>query len=271
MTQTDYYRMLGVSPQASAKEIKKAFRDLALKYHPDRHPGDEAMADRMKAVNEAYAVLSNARRRAEYDTLRGKFGEGAYDRFRSSHSERDIFQGTDVDHVFEELARAFGLRGVDELFRDVYGQRYQTFEFRRPGVFGRGFIFMGGTGGRRRSQGTARTAVGGGGMGRLARRVMAKVAGVIPPARGRDLQDTIRLPEDLARTGGPWAYAHKQRGKRLVVSIPAGVRDGQKIRLAGMGAQGRGGGPAGDLYLKVSVRRKLLSRVKRLFGGRSSD
>lgn len=271
MTQTDYYRVLGVSPQASAKEIKKAFRELALKYHPDRHPGDEAVADRMKAINEAYAVLSNPRRRVEYDRLRGKFGEGAYDRFRDSHSERDIFQGSDIDHVFEELARAFGLRGVDELFRDVYGQRYQTFEFRRPGMFGRGFIFVGGTGGRRRRQGPAHEAVGGGGMGRLARRIMGKVAGVIPPARGRDLQDTIRLPEELARTGGPWAYMHKRRDKRLVVRIPAGVRDGQKIRLAGMGAAGRGGGPSGDLYLKVSVRWTLRSRVRRLFGGRSSD
>lgn len=268
MTQADYYQVLGVSSRASQKEIKKAFRDLALKYHPDRNPDDAAVAERMKRINEAYAVLSHSQRKAEYDTLRQQFGERAHSHFRNSHSEQDIFQGSDIDHIFEELARSFGLRGVDELFRDVYGSRYQSFEFRRPGMFGRGFVFVGGMGGRRCRQRGKRRGVGRGGMGRLAQHLMGKVAGVIPPARGRDLHDTIRLPEDQARRGGPWAYAHKRRGKRLVVRIPPGVRDGQKIRLAGMGAEGRGGGPSGDLFLKVSIRRTLLSRAKKLLGGR---
>jgi DnaJ-class molecular chaperone len=261
MNQIDYYQVLGVSPQASPKEIKEAFRQLALKYHPDRNPGDGA--ERMKTINEAYAVLSNSRRRAEYDTLRQQFGDTAHTHFRTSHSDQDIFRGSDIDQIFEELARAFGLRGVDEIFKDVYGPHYRRFEFRRPGMFGRGFVFTGGFGGKRpqgvngsRSQRT---------LGQFARLLKTGFGGTTAPKRGRDSTDTIRLSEEQAARGGPWAYTHQKLGKKLVVKIPPGVRDGQRIRLSGMGMPGSGGGPAGDLYLKVVIHRGLWERIKGLF------
>ena len=269
MSQTDYYKILGVAENASQKQIKEAFRRLALEYHPDRNRDDAASTERMKAVNEAYAVLSNLKRRSEYDTLRQQFGETAYTHFRSSHSEQDIFRGSDINHIFEELARSFGLRGVDEIFKDFYGPGYRSFEFRRPGMFGRGFVFVSGFGGPRR-QTHGDPALQSGTFGRLSRQLRSKIASLAPTARGRDIFDTVHLTPELARQGGPWAYKHKQRNKKLVVKIPAGVREGQQIRLAGMGMAGRGGGPPGDLLLKVAIRRSLLKRVKELFGGRKS-
>ncbi|MDD2603908.1 MAG: DnaJ domain-containing protein [Desulfobacterales bacterium] len=260
MNQVDYYQVLGVSPQASQKEIKEAFRQLALKYHPDRNP--ENGAERMKTINEAYAVLSNTQRRAEYDTLRQQFGQTAHTHFRTSHSDQDIFRGSDIDQIFEELARSFGLRGVDEIFKDVYGPHYRQFEFRRPGMFGRGFVYVGGFGGKRQK------AMGGGRpqrpLGHFSRLLQAGL-GRAAAKRGRDLTDTIRLSADQARHGGPWAYTHQKLGKKLVVRIPPGVRPGQRIRLAGMGLPGRGDGPAGDLYLKVTIRRRLWERIREFF------
>lgn len=260
MNQIDYYQVLGVSPQASPKEIKEAFRQLALKYHPDRNP--ENGAERMKMINEAYAVLSNPRRRAEYDTLRQQFGSTAHTHFRTSHSDQDIFRGSDIAQIFEELARSFGLRGVDEIFKDVYGPHYRQFEFRRPGMFARGFVYVGGLGGRRRPD------IGSGppqrSLGHFSRLLQAGLGRAVAK-RGRDLTDTIHLTAEQARRGGPWAYTHQKLGKKLVVKIPPGVRSGQRIRLAGMGLPGRGGGPAGDLYLKVAIRRGLWERIKGLF------
>jgi DnaJ-class molecular chaperone len=261
MSQIDYYQVIGVSPQASQKEIKEAFRQLALKYHPDRNPADGA--ERMKAVNEAYAVLSNPQRRAEYDTLRQQFGDTAHTHFRSSHSDQDIFRGSDIDQIFEELARSFGLRGVDEIFRDVYGPHHRHFEFRRPGMFARGFVFVGGRGGRGRQSIDARR--GQRALGHFSRLLQAGL-GRAAAKPGRDLTDTIRLSPEQARQGGPWAYTHQKRGKKLVVKIPPGVGNGQRIRLAGMGLPGRAGGPAGDLYLKVAIRRSLWQRIKGLLG-----
>ncbi len=272
MAQTDYYQVLGVAPEASQKQIKEAFRQLALKYHPDRNPGDGA--ERMKDINEAYAVLSDAKRRAEYDTLRRQFGETAHTQFRSSHSDQDIFRGSDIDQIFEEIARSFGLRGVDEIFRDVYGQNYRQFEFRRPGLFGRGFVFIGGFGGPGRGRGCRRHGLGARGhhpaLGRFGQFLQGAIGREVRPRPGRDITDTIRLTAEQARQGGPWAYSHRTLGKKLVVKIPPGVREGQRIRLAGMGSPGQGGGAPGDLYLHVVVRRGLLERIKGLLApGRS--
>ncbi len=144
-TKKDYYEMLGVPRDASEEQIKKAFRKLAFQYHPDhnREPGAE---DKFKEINEAYATLSDARKRREYDALREQYGPSAYDRFRQTHSPEDIFRGSDIDQVLGEFARMFGFRSSEEIFRDFYGSGYQTFEFRKPGLFARGFVFFGPSG-----------------------------------------------------------------------------------------------------------------------------
>ena len=136
-----YYQQLDVPPEASARQIKEAYRRLAFEFHPDRNADDSGAAEKMKAINEAYAVLSNPEKRRQYDAMYQRYGEGANERFRQSFSEQDIFNGSDIQHIFEEMARSFGLRGFDEIFKDFYGQGYRSFEFRRPGVFGKGFIF----------------------------------------------------------------------------------------------------------------------------------
>lgn len=259
MSQQDYYQILGVDRNADAKKIKNAYRELAFKYHPDRNEKNPDSADMMKRVNEAYAVLSNAEKRREYDAMRSRFGDRAYGEFRNAYSERDIFNGSDVHQIFEEMARSFGLRGVDSIFSDFYGPGYQRFEFKGQGLHGKGFIYRGGFG-RRRGKPMA------GGvpptLGRLASRLLEKVTGIGLPHAGDDLHDTIQLAPELARSGGPFAYHHRSQGKKLVVNIPAGTREGQRIRLAQMGKSGKNGGQTGDLYLTVKYRKPLLAKAK---------
>ena len=261
MSQQDYYRILGVDRQADARTIKNAYRELAFKYHPDRNEKDPASADMMKRVNEAYAVLSNPQKRNEYDVMRNRFGENAYGQFRSTYSEQDIFKGSDVHQIFEEMARSFGLRGVDSIFSDFYGSGYKRFEFRQHGLHGKGFIYRGGFG----SRGNKAFNDGlSGSAGRFARYLFQKAAGLSLPQVGADIHDTIYLAPDFAGSGGPFPYLHRQRAKKLVVNIPAGTREGQQIRLSQMGSVGKNGGPAGDLYLKVKLKKPLLTRAKEL-------
>jgi curved DNA-binding protein CbpA len=94
-----------------------------------------------------------------------------------------------------------------------------------------------------------------------------KFTGSRVPENGVSFYDEISLTPEQAVRGGPYAFYHKQKGKKLVVKIPAGVREGQKIRLAGMGQDGRGGGKSGDLYIKVKIKKPLLERVRNFISG----
>lgn len=261
MLNSDYYRVLGVAENASAEQIKEAYRKSAYRHHPDRNPGDPQAAEKMKGINEAYAVLSNPNKRREYDMLRNRFGDNAHSHFRQTYSEQDIFRGSDIHRVFEEMAQAFGVRGVDEVFREFYGQGYRSFEFKQPGFFAKGFVFTGS--GRKNIPRTDRPATGGT-LGKLARLFLKNVSGVEIPVNGADLRDRISISPELAKNGGPYAYFLRQRSKKLVVKIPAGMRQGQQIRLAGMGGSGKAGGQAGDLYLDVRIREPYLERFKKL-------
>ncbi|MDX9788813.1 MAG: DnaJ domain-containing protein [Desulfobacterales bacterium] len=261
----DYYGVLGVSPTATAKEIKDAYRKLAFEFHPDRNEKNPENAEKMKTINEAYAVLSNEQKRNEYDVLRHQFGGSATGRFRKSYSQQDIFQGSDVQQIFEEVAKAFGLRGVDEIFRDFYGPAYRKFTVNRPGVRFSGFMFTGRPGNA--SSNASKSPLIGNVFGKLPRMVIKQLFGVGLPQNGADLSDTIHISGELAGQGGPYAYFHRKLAKKLVVKIPPGTRDGQKIRLSGMGAEGKDGGTSGDLYLKVKVKIPWQQKIKRLLGG----
>ena len=144
MAQQDYYRILGVDQDAEPKLIKDAYRELAFKYHPDRNDKNPDSADMMKSVNEAYAVLSNAEKRHAYDAMRNRFGDNAYGQFRNTYTEQDIFNDSDIHQIFEEMARSFGLRGVDAIFGDFYGAGYKRFTFKQKGLQGNGFIYRSG-------------------------------------------------------------------------------------------------------------------------------
>lgn len=260
----DYYTILGIDPKAGPSQIKAAYRNLAFQYHPDRNRGDAASAEKMKRINEAYAVLSHPNKRQEYDRLRQQYGSSAYHQFRQSYSEQDIFKGSDIHQIFEEMARAFGLRGGEEIFKEFYGPGYRSFEFKRPGFSARGFIFTGRM--NRTGPGRKRVAAGGS-LTRLSKYLLEKIGGVRLPEKGQDRRDTIQIAPEMARNGGPYAYFVKEKSKRLVVKVPAGVRDGQLIRLAGMGSDGKGGASAGDLYLAVRIRKPMLQKIKDYFGG----
>jgi curved DNA-binding protein len=200
MASTDYYKALGVDKKSSPEEIKKAFRKLAVKYHPDRNPNDKAAEDKFKEINEAYAVLSDPKKKQEYDTY-GSSG------FHKQYSQEDIFRGFDFSNVYKDM----GAGGDEDIFSRLFG-----------GGFARG----GGRGGFR----------GG-------------------PQRGGDLEMEVDIGFRDAAQGAEKLIAFRRNGQReeLKIRIPAGVDNGSKIRIAGKGGQGEGGGPDGDLFLVIRV------------------
>jgi DnaJ-class molecular chaperone len=250
---SDYYDLLGVEKTASQQEIKNAYRKLAFQYHPDRNKDNPGAAARMKEINESYAVLSDTTKRREYDTLRAHYGSSAHSHFRQNYTEQDIFRGSDIQQIFEELSRAFGFRGFEDIFREAYGRGYQTFQFQRPGAFARGFAF-------RPGQGASGSPLGAG-LGKLIKYALRKKWGIELPERGKDLEDIITLSPDLMQQGGTIAYSCRKNGKTLQVKIPSGLKNGQKIRLKGMGEPGKGGGEPGDLYVQVHSRNLWWQKV----------
>ncbi|MGV8968493.1 MAG: DnaJ C-terminal domain-containing protein [Cellulomonas sp.] len=212
----DFYSVLGVSKTADETEIKKSFRKLARKLHPDHNPGDAKAEAKFKEVGEAYAVLSDPKQRQQYDQLRAMTG-GA--RFNAGS----------------------GRGGSSSGFEDMFG-----------GMFGGG---SGGAGGAR----TRYAPQGGGGgfedlLGGLfggGQGAPGGGAGFRAPRPGVDLSATTTLPFRQAVEGSTVTLGVD--GRNVTARIPAGVRDGQKIRLRGRGRSGEPGGPAGDLVVTVRV------------------
>lgn len=245
----DYYQFLGVSKDATPEQIKDAYRKLAFKYHPDRNKEDPAAAEKMKQINEAYAVLSDQAKRKEYDTYRESYGSFASQKFRESYSDEDIFKGSDINQILEEMSRAFGFRNFDEIFKEFYGSKYQTFVFRSPGFFGRGFISYGGF------------------LNKFIKHRLENAFGIKYAEKGRDFYDFLYLNPKQAQQGGKVEYSLQKWGKsqQIIVKVPPNIKSGQKIRLKGMGGRGKGGGEAGDLYLEVIIRVPLLQKITNLF------
>ncbi|MBI9088762.1 MAG: J domain-containing protein [Desulfobacterium sp.] len=265
MNQDDYYQILGVSPGTGAKEIKLAYRNLALEYHPDRNENNPEAAEKMQQVNEAYAVLSDAGKRREYDGMRQQFGSSAAGKFRQGYSDQDIFKGSDIEQIFEEISRNFGLRGFEDIFKDVGGSGFKSFDVKNSGFSFRGFFFFGGSMG----PDTFRQPLPPGGIFSKLPGMMAKLLlGAQAPGMGGMRLEILTLSETLARDGGPYAYYHKELSKKLVVQIPPGTREGQRIRLAGMGTAPGDGPGRGDLYLQVKIKNTLGEKLKHLIGGK---
>jgi DnaJ-class molecular chaperone len=265
MNQSDFYQILGVDKEASPQKIKEAYRRLAFQYHPDRNKENPLAVEKMKEINEAYAVLSDPKKRGDYDLFHEQYGPYGYDRFKQRYSEQDIFRGSDIHQIFEEMAKAFGFRSFEEVFRESYAQGGYPFEFQRPGVSGRGFIFFGPGFGKIKGQGIpVPSEMFPGFLGKTIRYLLKKTLGMREPQRGRDLRDVIYLNPQQALEGVKGKYLHRKRSKELIVTVPPGMKQGQQIRLKGMGAPGQEGGEPGDLYLKVKIKKPLLEKVRGL-------
>jgi curved DNA-binding protein len=222
----DYYKILEVEKGASQDEIKKAYRKLALKYHPDRNKDDKSAEERFKEVGEAYAVLSDPEKRKQYDTF------GSTD-FRQRYSQEDIFQGSDISDILREM----GLGG--DFFSRFSGGRggggFRTYSFGggRPGAGQAGGPGMGGFD-------------FGQGFGGYGQPGMAK---------GTDLvyELPVSLPEVLSGATKMVSYRRGGKLEKVSVKIPPGMATGQKLRLSGKGEPGPQGAPAGDLFIRVRV------------------
>lgn len=206
MAFVDYYRVLGVEKSASQDDIKKAYRKLARKYHPDLNPNDEDAKKRFQEINEANEVLTDPEKRKKYDQYGEHWKQGeAYEQAQQQERSRSASGGT-TENPFEG-------------FDFDYSGNYDTGEF--SDFFEQMF-------GNRR---------GGGRQTKF---------------RGNDYHSVLELTLQQAYT------THQQtftvNGKNIRITIPAGVEDGQKIKLKGQGGEGINGGPNGDLYIEFSIK-----------------
>jgi curved DNA-binding protein len=218
----DYYQVLGLKKGASEAEMKKAYRKMAMKYHPDRNKGDNKAEARFKEVSEAYAVLSDKEKRKQYDMF------GA-DGFRQRYSQEDIFRGVNFDDVFQ--GTGFGA----DIFSTIFG--------------------AGGPGGRRGGTGAYYTTGGPGGATAFDIRDLfggGRHGGASP--QGGDLSFDLPITVEEAYHGGKKTvrYQTAQGMKEIVVTIPKGVTVGKKLRLPGKGSPGPAGTPPGNLYFTIS-------------------
>ena len=219
----DFYAILGVPADADAKKIKSTYRKLAREWHPDAKPGDAAAEKKFKEIGEAYAVLSDPEQRKQYDAVRAMSRGGA--RFTAGGPG--------------------GAGGAG--FEDVFAQ-----------------MFGGGGGGGAGRGGTRFTTSSGGAQGINLEDLLSgfgqgQYAGGSPfgatrgPRPGRDVEARTTIDFVQAATGDT-VTLQTPEGGRITTRIPAGVKDGQKIRLRGKGMTGDPGAPAGDLMLVVTVR-----------------
>lgn len=277
MAATDYYKALEVEKNASPDDIKKAFRKLAVKYHPDRNPNDKTAEDKFKVINEAYAVLSDPKKKEQYDT----FGSSG---FHQQYSQEDIFRGFDFGNAYKDM----GGSGAEDIFSRLFGG-----SFGRAG--GRGGFRSGPQRGgdlemeteisfRDAAQGAEKVVA----FRRNGQREELKVkipAGVDNGSKIRisgkggageagapagDLFLVIRVHPDpvFTRDGGdlfversiPYSAAclgisidvpTLEGDKRIKVA--AGIQPGIKIRLKGCGIKPHGANTKGDLYVKIAV------------------
>jgi molecular chaperone DnaJ len=277
----DFYALLGVSKTASSDEIKKAYRKLARELHPDRNPNNPAAEDRFKAVSEAYDVLSDDGKRREYDEMRSLFGSGAFRRSARSGGGQATRApgGFDLNDLFGNGAGTtggyardsrFGGAGFSDVFGSIFsgGARQRTGPARGRDVEAEVLLdFADAVRGvtmpiTLRSPGVCDTCHGTGAKPGTSPRMCAVChgSGLVTQNQGafslaepcRECQGVgtivdIKCPE-CRGTGGVTTT------RTLKIRVPAGVRDGQKIRLSGRGEAGERGGRPGDLYVLVKVR-----------------
>jgi molecular chaperone DnaJ len=254
MAKRDYYDVLGVDRTASPDQLKSAYRKLAVKYHPDKNPGDKVAEDKFKEASEAYGVLSDKSKKQNYDN----FGHAAFENGGSGQGGFGGFSGADFSDIFEDFFGDFGgggrrssrknnNRGSDLRYdlsislEEAYTGKKQNIQFStsekcntckgngsKPGYNPDRCTYCGGNGRIRSNQG------------------FFTVQQTCPQCAGSG--EEINNPCNDCNGQG-----NKQSSKKISVTIPKGVDDGTRIRLAGKGEAGTRGGASGDLYLFVNV------------------
>jgi len=264
-TKRDYYEILGVQKGASVDEIKKVYRSLALKYHPDRVSGDKKQAEeKFKEISEAYAVLSDPQKKSQYD----QFGHAGID---SRYSYEDIFKGADFGSIFEDLGFGGGIFGdiLDSL--GIFGGGFSS--GRRSSLRGRDLQYeveisfedaafgvkktvtiprnetcttCKGDGARPGTKKTTCSTCNG--KGRLMQSAgFFSIQQTCPKCRG---EGTI-IKNPCVKCAGT---GRVRLIKKIEVNIPAGVDTGSRLRVQGEGEAGLKGGPRGDLYIYIHVK-----------------
>ena len=255
MSKRDLYEVLGVTKGADDKEIKKAYRRMAMKYHPDRNPDDKAAEAKFKELSEAYEVLSDAQKRQAYDQfghagIDGQSGFGGAGAGAGSFSDifgdvfGDIFggaggsrgrssvqRGSDLKYNLE-LSLEEAVRGIDKKIRVPTLVHCDACD---------------GTGAKKGTSPVTCSTCGGSGQVRMQQGFFA-VQQTCPTCSG-----TGKIIKDPCTSC--YGRGVKEETKTLNVKIPPGVDTGDRIRLTGEGEAGRNGGPSGDLYVEVHVKR----------------
>ncbi|WP_026842412.1 DnaJ C-terminal domain-containing protein [Citrifermentans bremense] len=288
MAQRDYYEVLGVKKGASVDEIKRAYRKLAVKYHPDKNPGDKQAEERFKEINEAYAVLSDPKKKEQFD----QFGST---NFHQKFSQEDIFRGFNVDDMFRD--QGFG---TDDIFSRIFGDA-----LRRQRGGGHGRMAAKGEDFSMEIQVTFREAYDGaekrvafmrdGAREELSVKIPAGIeSGAKLRVAGRggagrmggssgDLYLTVTVGADplFTREGADLVLNHEVKFSQAVlggyievptmsgakrIKIPAGIQAGTKVRLKGLGFPLVGEQARGDMYVRIAVHvpEKLSHRQREL-------
>jgi molecular chaperone DnaJ len=252
MSKRDYYDVLGVERGADEKDIKKAYRRMAMKYHPDRNPDDKDADTKFKELSEAYEVLADSQKRAAYDQFghAGVDGQSGGGQAGGHGSFSDIF-----GDVFGDIFGGGGGRGRSSVQRgsDLKYNMEMSLEDAVRGTEKTisvptlvGCEVCDGSGAKKGTRPTTCTTCGGIGQVRMQQGFFA-VQQTCPTCSGSG--NMISDPCNSCYGRGV-----KEETKTLNVKIPAGVDTGDRIRLSGKGEAGRNGGPAGDLYVEVHVK-----------------
>lgn len=259
MASEDYYSLLGVDRSASLEEIKKAFRRMALKYHPDRNPGDKAAEEKFKKISEAYEVLSDPEKRRLYDQygaegVKQTFGAGGFQWSDFTHADEfaDIFEGMFGGGLFEQLfggTRRGGVQRGSDLrvdieisFMEAVRGVEKTLEITKHDTCS-ACVGSGAASGTRPSR---CRHCGGHGQVRVTQGFFT-LAQTCPVCRGSG--QVIEHPCSTCRGSG-----RVERRKVLKVKVPAGIEDGARLKIAGEGEAGVRGAPPGNLYVVVHVK-----------------
>ncbi|MDX2263972.1 MAG: molecular chaperone DnaJ [Hyphomicrobiales bacterium] len=252
----DYYEVLGVSKSADENDIKSAFRRMAKEYHPDRNPGDGDAEKRFKEINEAYEALKDPQKRAAYD----QYGHAAFEGNGAGPGPHGFGAdfATSMSDIFDDLFGEFmggrrgRARGSRERGQDIRFNLEITLEEAYAGKTATIRVpasvqceACGGAGAEAGSRPTACTTCGGHGKIRVSQGFFT-IERTCMACQGRG--EVIENPCQGCAGAG-----RVNRERKLSVTIPAGVEDGTRIRLAGEGEAGMRGGPAGDLYIFLSI------------------